>query len=146
MQVKDILNSIKRLNNKSDKTVTLYTNKWYRIAVAEITTSIPTACILKVGTGYGNQAPMTDILAIVTSHTTGNIEELAKRLHSTSKHIDKVRIQIKENPRTFYIDVHYNLSNLTNNLYLNFLGKDNYWKFTDSNEVTEYETVAEISL
>lgn len=147
MQFKDLLNNIKKLNDKSDKVIRLYENKWYRIAATSNLSSSPSAFILKMGTNYANKAPMCLILGGVTAYTSAKISELTKVIHDGStKHIDKIRIQRSSDSTIFYLDVHYSLSNLTNDLYLNFLEKDKFWRFTDSNEVIEYETKVEISL
>ena len=144
MIVKKILNYIK---SREDKTIRLYENKWYRIAEAKITNQdVATASIIKIGTNYSNQAPMTVVIGFATAYSSTEITEIVKKLHSTVKHIDKIRIQYNSNTKTFYLDIHYNLSNLSNNCYINFLGKDSFWKFTDDNTVTEYTTVAELNL
>lgn len=143
MIVKKILDYIK---SREDKIIRLYANGWYRVAVAELDSDIATAGLVKIGTSYSNQAPMTCIIGLATAYSSAQLEEIVKKLHSTVKHIDKIRIQYNSNTKTFYLDIHYNLSNLTNYCYINFLGKDSYWKFIDDNTVTEYTTVAELNL
>lgn len=143
MIVKKILNYIK---SREDKIIRLYENGWYRVAEAKLDSNIPTAALVKIGTRYDNQAPLCFIAGIATAHTSAQLEEIVKKLHSTVKHIDKVRVQYNSSTKTFYLDIHYNLSNLSNNCYINFLGKDSFWKFTDDNTVTEYTTVAELDL
>ena len=143
---KNILQNLKKLNDKSDKSVDLFENGWYRIAKTT-GSSRPKAIICKIGTTYNYQEPMSSIIAITTAYQSANLEALCTVLHSSSsKHIDKIRVQNNSADNTFYIDIHYSLTNLENTAYVNFLSSDSYWKVTDNNEVTEYDTVAEISL
>lgn len=146
LPIKKILENLKKLNDKSDRQIDLYENGWYRIAKTT-GSSRPNAIICKIGTTYNYQAPMSSIIAVTTAYQSANLEALCTVLHSSSsKHIDKIRVQNNSADNTFYIDIHYSLTNLENTAYVNFLSNDSYWKVTDNNEVTEYDTVAEISL
>jgi hypothetical protein len=133
---------------KKDKVISLYTNGWYRIAKAIANSEKePTACEIKLGTRYSNQAPMTTILAIATAYKSANLAEIITKLHiNTQKHFDKARIQYDDTTTTFYLDVHYALTNKTNRLHINIIASDQYWKLVDSSDVTEYTTAAEIDL
>ena len=66
---------------------------------------------------------MTFILGLATSYQSAQLEEIVKKLYSTTKHIDKVRVQYNSSTNTFYLDIHYNLTNITNYCYVNFLRK-----------------------
>lgn len=121
---------------------------WYRIAKTKtISSGNPKGAICKIGTSYNYREPFCSIIAITTAYQAASIENLCTTLYnSNSKHIDKIRIQFDSESKVFYLDVHYSLTNLDNTLYINFLSKDTYFEFTNSPEVTEYDTVAEVNL
>ena len=148
LPIKKILENLKKLNDKSDTQIDLYENGWYRIAkTRELRKSFPKALICKIGTGYNHQPPMNTIIAVTTSHQIANIEKLCTILtNSTSKHIDKIRVQYDSANNIYYLDIHYSLTNLENTAYINFIARDEHWEFTDTNDVIEYDTIEEISL
>lgn len=138
------------LKNSKEKHIELRQNGWYRITFAKAEKEgaiIPTASQIKIATKWGNQAPMTCIFNVLTAHTKASITEVAKlQYYNTNKHIDKIRIQYDENTKTFYIDIHYTLTNLLNELFTSIISSDTFWMLSDTNEVTEYTTVAELNL
>lgn len=133
----------------------LYGQRWYRIAKASIynTRFSPpvngaTGCIIKLGTSWNNRSPMVVLLSIVTTNSVASIVKINDAFVSTStKHFDKVRIQYDSENQIFYLDVNYNLSNLTNYLYANIVAEDEYWELLEDTTInTEYDTVVTLTL
>lgn len=137
---------LEKLKENEDAKIILYANKWYRIAEAVATNHLPTASLVKIGTTYSTGTPFSAILSILTSYSKADISEMAKYFYGANKHIDKVRVQFDNETGIFYLDVHYNLVNKTNRLYANLIAKDEFWRLTNTTDVTEFETVAELDL
>ena len=129
---------------RKDLNISISNSGWYRVAEAK-TGKAPTACIIKIGTRYSTTHPFVAIFNILTLMTRCEFSELKKLFYSSTKVIDKIRVQVDETAYNFYLDIHYTVDT-ANTINVDIIAPDEYWRLTDNTSIVDYKTITELTL